>query len=91
MIIGICLAFSAVYFWSKNKNNDNYFLIVLAALFNYLYSFFRVLENVELIPHDWFMSIYNIPIIKILIILLTMLFLLIGILKLSIKNDDKLN
>ncbi|MCX8058335.1 MAG: hypothetical protein N3A58_02840 [Spirochaetes bacterium] len=87
MIIGISLAFASVYFWSKNRDNDNYFLIVLSALFNYLYSFFRVLENVELLPSDWFMSIGNIPIIKILIILLTMFFLLLGILKIAVKEN----
>lgn len=87
MIIGISLAFTSVYFWSKNRDNDNYFLIVLSALFNYLYSFFRVLENVELLPPDWFMSIGNVPIIKILIILLTMFFLLLGILKIAIKEN----
>jgi len=89
MLVGISLAFASVYFWSKNRENNTYFLIVLSALFNYLYSFFRVLENINLLPEDWLMSIGNIPIIKILIIILSMFFLFLGIVKLTFTIEKR--
>ena len=86
MILGIALAFTAIYFWDKNKESNSLFLIVLAALFNYLYSFFRVLENANIISKDWYFSIGSFPAIKFLIISLSMFFLLLGIIKLATER-----
>lgn len=90
MVLGISLAFAAIYFWNKNKGNNTLFLIVLAALFNYLYSFFRVLENAHIISDNWTFVIGDFPVIKFLIISLSMLFLLLGIIKMAgSENNDK--
>jgi len=83
MFLGIALAFGSVYFWGRHRGNNTFFLIVLAALFNYLHSFFRVLETIQLIPSDWFLSIGAFPAMKFIVIMLSMLFLLLGMIKLS--------
>lgn len=85
MFFGVILAFTAIMFWEKNNKNQSMFMLVLAALFNYLYSFFRVLEQIKVIPSNWFFSIGNFPLIKYLIILFSMIFFILGLSK--IRNE----
>lgn len=86
MLFGVILAFAAIMFWERNKKNQSTFMLVLAALFNYLYSFFRVLEQIKVIPANWYFSVGNFPLIKYLIILFSMIFF---ILALSKIKDEK--
>ena len=90
MTVGIVLAFSAVYFWQKKRGDNAFFLFVMAALFNYFYSFFRVLENIKLIPENWYLAIGSFPIVKFLIIIFSMLFLLMGIILFASSKKDKI-
>jgi len=85
MLFGVILAFTAIMFWERNNKNQSMFMLVLAALFNYLYSFFRVLELVRIIPSDWYLSIGSFPLVKYLIILFSMIFFILGLSK--IKNE----
>ncbi|HNV43640.1 MAG: hypothetical protein KBG82_08955 [Spirochaetes bacterium] len=89
MLIGVILAFAAVFFWEKNSKNSNSFLIVLAALFNYLYSFFRVLEGIGIIPSDWFLSIGTFPLLKFIIVIFSMVFFIIGLM--FVKNEKEID
>lgn len=85
MLFGVILAFAAIMFWERNRKNQSMFMLILAALFNYLYSFFRVLEQIRIIPQNWYLSIGNFPLIKYLIILFSMVFFILGLSK--IKNE----
>lgn len=85
MLFGVILAFSAIMFWERNNKNQGMFMLVLAALFNYLYSFFRVLEQIKIIPSNWYFSVGNLPLIKYLIILFSMIFFILGLSK--FKNE----
>ncbi len=85
MLFGVILAFSAIMFWERNHKNQSMFMLVIAALFNYLYSFFRVLEQIKIIPSDWYLSIGTFPLVKYLIIIFSMIFFILGLFK--IKNE----